>query len=157
MYQAAPNNSLISFAFFLLRGTKKISLSSNIQTDDFSLNLVPKVFSLAFHQMPALCQMQWQRRHKQLHYPDVEQIWCWCVAAFYCISRADIFDELPCCWPVSQGVINFHSISLLLSSHYYPVMVTVNNLDKFILVACEFSKYSKGCIFQSWGFRKLSS
>ena len=46
IYRAAPNNSLISFVFFLLKRAKKTPFSSNIQTGDFSLNLVPKAFSL---------------------------------------------------------------------------------------------------------------
>ena len=36
------------------------------------------------------------------------------------LNRFVVIRYLPCCWAVSQGVLNFHSIFPLLFSNYYP-------------------------------------
>ena len=118
---------------FCWSGAKKIHLSSNIQTGNFLLNLVPKAFSLdswnAIAKTPQSAPLPWRwadlvlmRSCFLLHR------WSWHIwwAIFLVVD------------PLAKESLNFHSIFLLLSSYYYPVIVTVNNLDKFILVACEF-------------------
>ena len=119
---------------FCWSGAKKTPLSSNIQTGDFLLNLIPKAFSLdlwnAIPKTPQLTPLPWRwadlvlMRSCFLLHRRSWHIW-W--AIFLVVD------------PLAKESLNFHSIFLLLSSYYYPVIVTVNNLDKFILVACEFS------------------